>query len=128
MVTFTEYSLDRHEKKHKVFDIENAVVKQVIPANVSIGREVLEEYYGKDLTDQDYLQLSCVNCIRIVLLTGLDENSMPVYKPILFNQDYYEIGLQEIEVIGGMVEEPIYTHTIGYPVRVPIIDPTKGEF
>ena len=123
VVSFTEYSLDRRERKHVTLSIDHALVHEVIPANIPIGRAALEEYYGDNLSDQDYLQLSCVNCVRYVLLVGVDELDKPEYKPIFFNQDYYELGLQTLEVINGGVEEPIYTQAIADNqfFRVPII-------
>lgn len=118
VISFKEYTVDRREKKHLTISIENSVVHEVIPPNTPIGRELLEQYYGTELSDQDYLQLSSVNCARIILLIGINEQGQNEYKPILFNQDYYELGLQEIEVINGLNEEPVYTQL--NPVRVPI--------
>lgn len=122
-LTLREYTYRRNERR-LTMTIENSLVHDIIPANVHIGREQLEQYYGADLEDVDYLQLSSVNCFRVVLLIRVDENSNPIYKPILINQDYYEAGLQEVEVINGTIpDEPVYApQMLGQcqPVRVPI--------
>mgnify|MGYP007070189665 CR=1 FL=1 len=134
VISFREYNLGRNEKKHLVFSIENTLVHDIIPANVALSRTILEEYYGQDLADQDYLQLSSINCARIVLFIENGENDKPRYKPLLFNKDYYLQGLQELEVINGMNEdEPNYLNSLygtyerfeisadNFPRRVPII-------
>lgn len=130
-LTLKEYIHSR-KGRQLTLSIANSVVHDVIPANACIGREQLEQYYGADLDDVDYLQLSSVNCFRAVLLIRLDDNNNPVYKPIFINQDFYESGLQEVELISGSLpEEPIYAPQIlgqfepsyiaQQPVRVPII-------
>ena len=134
VISFREYNLDRREKKHLVFSIENTLVHDIIPANIPLSRTVLEDYYGQYLSDQDYLQLSSINCLRIVLFIENDENDKPRYKPLLFNKDYYLQGLQELEVINGInLDEPNYLNSLygnyerfnitaeDFPRRVPII-------
>lgn len=107
-ISLKEYAYIRN-KRRLTLSIDNSLVHDVIPANVSIGREQLEQYYGNDLDDVDYLQLSTVNCLRVILLVRVDESNHPVYKPILINQDFYESGLQEVEIISGnFPEEPVY--------------------
>ena len=131
-LTLREYTYRRGERR-LTLTIENSLVHDVIPANVHIGREQLEQYYGTDLGDVDYLQLSSVNCFRVVLLIRVDENSNPIYRPILINQDFYETGLQEVELINGATpDEPVYApQMLGQyqPVRVPIKteEPNYGE-
>lgn len=121
-LTLKEYTLRRNERR-LTLSIENSLVHDVIPANAHIGREQLEQYYGDNLEDVDYLQLSSVNCFRVVLLIRVDENSNPVYRPIFINQDFYESGLQEVEIINPLIpEEPVYApQMLGHqPLRVPI--------
>ena len=67
MITFTEFTLDRHEKKRMTLQIKDAIVHELIPSNQKLSREELELYYGEGLEDIDYLQLSSMNCLRIVL-------------------------------------------------------------
>lgn len=121
-MTLREYEY-RRNKRRLTLTIENSVVHDVIPANVPVGRDQLEQYYGNELEDKDYLQLSCINCFRAILLIRVDESNQPVYKPVLINQDFYEMGLQEIDIIGGAVfEEPIYAPQMtAAPIRVPIV-------
>ena len=46
--------------------------------------------------------------MRLVLIVG-NEDDQPIYKVILFNQDFYNLGLQEIEVINEVnLDEPNY--------------------
>ena len=122
-LTLREYTYRRNERR-LTLTIENSLVHDVIPANAHIGREQLEQYYGDNLEDVDYLQLSSVNCFRVVLLIRVDESNNPVYKPVFINQDFYESGLQEVEVISGALpEEPVYApQMLGHqqPLRVPI--------
>lgn len=117
VISFKEYALDRRERRKLKLDIENAVVHAVIPANESLSRSQLEEYYGADLSDLDYTQLSMVNCFRIVLLLKVDEDGNSIYKPLLINQDFYNSGLQEIEIIAGVTSEPIYAPQITHLFR-----------
>lgn len=102
IVSYKEYVLDRHEKRHLQLEINNAVVHSIIPPNSPLNLETLEEYYGKDLEIQEYVQLSAINCLRIVLNIGVDaDTQLPLYKPLLINQDFYQVGLQQIEVINS---------------------------
>lgn len=106
VINFKEYVLNRHEKRRLTFSIENGVVQDVLPANTKLPREVLEMYYGTELDDLDYLQLSLMNCPRIVV--GLDfsqeENKLNI-KVIVLNKDFYLTGLQEIEVTNEISAE-----------------------
>ena len=112
VITFKEYSLDMQGRKHLALEIEDSLVHDIVPANIPLSKEMLEEYYGSDLSAQDYLQLSSINCVRIILLIATNNNH-PVYKPILFNRDYYEQGLQEINVINeAIANEPIYVNSM----------------
>ena len=123
VITFKEYTLDRRERKHLSLSIENSVIKRIIPANFPLSIDELEEYYGTGLNQQDYLQLSCINCVRLVLFIELRGNES-IYDTVMFNQDYYELGLQEVEIIGGAVEEPVYAYSSVN--RVPIV--VEGDY
>lgn len=110
VIEFNEYTLDRHERKHLAMHIEPTVVYKILPQNVTIGREVLEEIYGTDLETEDYLQLSCINCQRYVLSLGINSDGEMDIKVICLNKDYYNTGLQEIIVSKSFtnVDEPNY--------------------
>ena len=123
-LTLREYTIRRNTRR-LTLSIENSLVHDIIPANAQIGRDQLEQYYGNQLSDMDYLQLSSVNCFRAVLLIQVDESNNPVYKPVFINQDFYESGLQEVEIIcGAFLDEPVYapqiTGNYHQPTRVPI--------
>lgn len=74
------------------------MVQDVFPANTKLNREVLEKYYGDGLDETDYLQLSQVNCPRIVVGLGLNQNNEMDVKTLILNKDFYNMGLQELEV------------------------------
>ena len=136
VITFREYLLDRHERKKLNLEIENVVVHDIIPEGKALNREELETYYGEGLDDVDYQQLSCMNCLRVVLILEIGENDQPVYKTISIIRDFVKTGLQEVEMLYGATQEvePIYTAQMlnfgcvpvfseqdNKPIRVPII-------
>lgn len=135
MITFTEFTLDRHEKKRMTLQIKDAIVHELIPSNQKLSREELELYYGEGLEDIDYLQLSSMNCLRIVLRIGINELEQPVFKVISISRDFYDDGLQELEIMGAEIKtepnyflsmaqfatEPVTVTQLEQPIRVPII-------
>lgn len=110
VIDFKEYSLDRHERKHLSVSIENGVVQAVIPANEKLSRETLEQYYGTELSEIDYLQLSEMNCPRIVVSLGLNRDNQLNIKVIILNEDFYKMGMQKISITNEFnpCEEPNY--------------------
>jgi len=98
VVDFKEYTLDRHERKRLSLGISGALVQRVFQANETLSREVLEEYYGTELEDIDYLQLSTMNCPRFVLSLGINREGNVDIKIIILNKDFYTTGLQELTV------------------------------
>lgn len=135
MITFTEFTLDRHEKKRMTLQIKDAIVHEIILSNQKLSREELELYYGEGLEDIDYLQLSSMNCLRIVLRVGINELEQPVFKVISISRDFYDDGLQELEIMGAEIRtepnyflsmaqfatEPVTVTQLEQPIRVPII-------
>lgn len=135
MITFTEFTLDRHEKKRMTLQIKDAIVHELIPSNQKLSREELELYYGEGLEDIDYLQLSSMNCLRIILRIGINELEQPVFKVISISRDFYDDGLQELEIMGAEIKtepnyflsmaqfatEPVTVTQLEQPIRVPII-------
>lgn len=113
IITFKEYTYDRHEHKKLSLSIENGMVTAVFEANKTLPRDVLEQYYGTEREDIEYLQLATMNCPRIVVGLGLNENNEMNVKILVLNKDFYEMGLQEIEVTNeldpqNLMEEPNY--------------------
>lgn len=98
VINFKEYTLNRHERKVLTLEINDGVVQEVFPANTKLNREVLEKYYGDGLDEIDYLQISQVNCPRIVVGLGLNHNNEMNVKILILNKDFYNMGLQELEV------------------------------
>lgn len=98
VINFKEYTLNRHERKVLTLEINDGVVQEVFPANTKLNRETLEKYYGDGLGEIDYLQLSQVNCPRIVVGLGINQNNEMDVKILILNKDFYNMGLQELEV------------------------------
>lgn len=82
VLTFREYTLDRRENRRLACEIKDVVIHMVIQPNQQLSRDDLILYYGGGLSDTDYLQLSSVNCLRVVVITGVNEESNPQYKVI----------------------------------------------
>lgn len=107
VISFKEYTLDRHERKRLSLNIEGAIVQEVFPANETLSRDVLEQYYGTELEEQDYLQLSCMNCPRFVVSLGVSEENVMNIKILILNRDFYNMGHQEITVTNELSPENI---------------------
>lgn len=113
VISFKEYTLDRHERKCLSLNIDGAIVQEVFPANETLSREVLEQYYGTELEEQDYLQLSCMNCPRFVVSLGISEENVMDIKILILNRDFFNMGHQEVTVTNelspeNMAYEPNY--------------------
>lgn len=122
VIKFQEYRLSRREIKQLVMEIDGAVVQEVIQPNQQLSRDVLELYYGEGLDDVTYLQLSSVNCWRIAVIMGTDEESRPIYKVLMLSRGFYEAGLQTLELLGNRpLEEPNYSQqmAMNFPQTAP---------
>lgn len=113
VIDFQEYSMDRHERKHLSLEISGAVVQKVFPANEKLSRETLERYYGTELDDQNYMQLSQMNCPRLVVSLGIKENNVMDIKILVLVKDFYDTKLQMIKVTNeidpmNIITEPNY--------------------
>lgn len=105
VISFKEYTLDRHERKRLSLNIDGAIVQEVFPANETLSREVLEQYYGAELDEQDYLQLSCMNCPRFVVSLGISEENVMDIKILILNRDFFNMGHQEVTVTNELSPE-----------------------
>lgn len=111
VIDFCEYSLDRHERKHVSVSIKDGVVRDIFPPNKQLSRETLEQYYGEGLEDVDYLQLSQMNCLRVVTELGVNPRGEVDIKILTITQDFMDSGLQTIEVTNELTladQEPNY--------------------
>lgn len=113
VIDFQEYYMDRHEKKHLSLEILGAMVQRVFAADEELSRETLEQYYGTELSDQDYLQLSRMNCPRIVVALGVKEDNTMDIKILTVIKDFYKTELQKITVTNevdpmNLMAEPNY--------------------
>lgn len=111
VINFNEYVLDRHEKRRLTLSITDGVVQEVIPANQKLDRDTLEQLYGTELDETDYLQLSQMNCPRIVVGLGLNSRGELNIKIIILNEDFYNTHLQELNVtneVNALDYEPNY--------------------
>lgn len=107
VISFKEYTLDRHERKHLSISIDGGVVQDVLPANETVSRDVLEQYYGVELSEQDYLQLSWMNSPRVVVSLGITQEGVMNIKILTLNRDFYNMGHQEIEITNELSPENI---------------------
>ena len=101
VLTFREYTLDRRENRRLACEIKDVVIQMIIQPNQQLSRDDLILYYGDGMSDTDYLQLSSINCLRVVVIAGVDEESNPQYRVIMINRDFYMMGLQEVSIIEG---------------------------
>lgn len=111
VINFNEYVLDRHEKRRLTLSITDGVVQEVIPANQKLDRDTLEQLYGTELDETDYLQLSQMNCPRVVVGLGLNSHGELDIKIIILNEDFYNTHLQELSVtneVNALDYEPNY--------------------
>lgn len=110
VIDFQEYVLNRHEKKQLTLSIKDGVVQTVFPANERLSRDILEKYYGTELSNTDYLQLSLMNCPRIVVSLGLNSRNELDVKVLILNKDFYNMGLQKIDITNELPvgNEPNY--------------------
>lgn len=115
VVHFKEYSLDRHERKKLTLEIPHSVVERVVKPLEKLNKEELETYYSGEFSDVDYLQLSSINGLRLVLNLGVDQYGKVLYKTLIISQDFIDSGLQEIQVIQESTQdEPIYANVMKY--------------
>lgn len=131
VITFREFALDRHERKHVSVSYENAIVHEIVPPGMLLSREKLVAWYGEGLSDTDYLQLSKQHDLRLALNMGLDQYGQMIIRPITVNRTYFNAGLQSIE-FGGTVEtqeEPIYMAAmLQSPLMEVSYDPDSSNF
>lgn len=98
VISFKEYAYDRHERKKMTMSVNDVVVSAVLPANETISRDTLTQYYGDELDDLTYMQLATMNCPRVVVNLGINQNNEMDIKVLVLNQDFYDMGLQEVEI------------------------------
>lgn len=98
VVTFREYVFDRHQRRKLSMEIQDGIVKEVWKANQTLPRDVLTTYYGEELEDITYMQLATSSDLRIVISLGVDVNGVENVKIVTVNKDFYNTGLQELEV------------------------------
>ena len=121
-INFTEYTLDRHERKHVSIQIENGIIRDRFDAGEIINRDRLMEIYGEELDDQTYLELSVSMSPRFLISVGTDESGNDMVKMLTINEYFYDTGQQVVEVIGKTHaeapkkplpgEEPNYTEAM----------------
>ena len=111
VITFREYYLDRHDRVKLSYSIDNGVVQAVFQAGQKLNIETLVQYYGEGLEETDYLQLSCVSFPRVVIGLGINQQGETDVKIVQLNEDFYNMGLQQVELTKGLSEnlvEPNY--------------------
>lgn len=99
LITFNEYTLDRHQRRKPTAHVERAPVEAVIPAGEALNRDELTKYYG-EVSDQDALVLASVPYIRLVIQVT-DDRRQPALKVIGLVKTFMGQGLQELEYESG---------------------------
>ena len=99
VINFREYSLDRKEKRHLSLELESGMVQRVFLPNEQLSIETLQQYYGEELEDTVYLQLSQMNCLRVVVILGVEPDGTQDIKILQIVKDFVDTGLQQLEVI-----------------------------
>lgn len=95
LITFSEYALDRHQRRKPTAHVEKAPVEAVIYAGEALNRDQIALYYG-EVSDQDALVLASVPYIRIVIQVTTDRGQ-PALKVIGLVEVYMDQNLQELE-------------------------------
>lgn len=93
VITFTEYEQTPVTGRRYVRQrMENMLVAAVIRPGEALTRDRIEQYFGSDLSDREYLILSVSQAERIILQDD-DENMYC----ISIVDDFLSTGMQEIE-------------------------------
>lgn len=108
VINFKEYSLDRKEKRHLSLEIDSGMVQRVFQPNEQLSVDTLQQYYGEELEDTVYLQLSQMNCLRVVVILGVETDGTQDIKILQIVKDFVSTGLQQVEVINQMSPEAFY--------------------
>lgn len=95
LITFSEYTLDRHQRRKPTACVEKAPVEAVIPAGEALNREQIVAYYG-EVDDHDALVLASAPYPRIVLQVA-DSRGQSTLKVIGLVEAYMGQNLQELE-------------------------------
>lgn len=110
-ITFREYTLDRHERKHESVFIENGIIRDCFPGGEVINLDRMKEIWGEDLEIDDYRALSICMSPRFLVSVGTDEDGNDMVKMLTINQYFYETGQQEV-TIKGMETDVVTPHKV----------------
>ena len=116
IVTYRDYTLDRHERKHLSSEFANLPIESIIPAGTALNREILEVYLSKNLENEVYLVNSVSNNHRLVLRYTDASNGKETYYIVSLNPYFMSTNQQELFT---MVEEhtpviPNYNRVLGF--------------
>lgn len=95
LITFTEYKLDRHQRRKPTAHVEGAPVEAVIGEGESLSRDQIDTYYG-EVSDQDARVLSSTPYTRIVIQVK-DAYDRPVLTVLNLAKLFMDSGLQIVE-------------------------------
>ena len=124
-IDFVEYSIDRHERKHESVRIENAIVRDIFPANHVVDIDRITEIYSEDVSDDERRALTISGSTRILVSLGTDEYGNDMVKMLNLVDYFYKVGQQEIVVHSKyydknsskklhISEEPNYTEAMKF--------------
>ena len=95
-VTFQEFTINSHQKVVKSVEVTGRL-QRIIKSNESLNREELEQYYPGLERTEDFVALSVYFFYRLVLIVGVDNFNLPIYKTIHINKYFLHTKLQKLQ-------------------------------
>lgn len=116
IVTYRDYTLDRHERKHLSSEFANLPIESIIPAGTALNRETLEIYLGKDLENEVYLANSVSNNHRLVLKYTDVSTGKETYYMVSLNPYFMSTKQQELFTVLDEYKPviPNYNRVLGF--------------
>lgn len=113
-VTFQEFVYDRHQVTKKSTEIRGEL-QRIIKDNEGLSRDEIEQYYPEVTQTEDFVALSIYPFYRLILIVGVSQYNMPIYKTIHVNKYFLHIGLQKIQYEEGQQIVPVSPQAVlGY--------------
>lgn len=105
-ITFQEFTLDRHQKAKKSVEIRGEL-QRIIMDNEGLNKDEIEQYYPEATQTEDFVALSVYPFYRLILIVGVSQYNLPVYKTIHINKYFLHIGLQKLQYDEGQQVTPV---------------------
>lgn len=95
-VIFQEFVLDRHQVAKKSIEIRGEL-QRIIRDNEGLSNEEIEQYYPDVNTTEGIVALSVYPFYRLVLITGVSQFNLPIYRVVHLNKYFMYINLQRLQ-------------------------------